>query len=65
MTRPEAPAHRVSDRDAAVLRRARFGHLPARIAPDDWVEETDTDPPAHELERSMPIVQAPGQVNET
>jgi hypothetical protein len=51
--------------DAAGLRRVKFGALPARIRPADWVEESETDPPAHELEPSIPIVQHPGGTYET
>ena len=56
---------RLSDEEAAALRRSRFGTLPARVTPDDWVEEVETDLPAHELEQSISIVQHPGRVNET
>jgi hypothetical protein len=48
-----------------MTRRARFGELPPRILPEDWIEENETDPPAHELAQSMPIVQHPGTVNAT
>jgi hypothetical protein len=64
MTRDDNPAARPTDEEAT-LRRSRFGVLPPRVAPDDWVEEVDTDPPAHELEQSIAIVQHPGRVNET
>jgi hypothetical protein len=50
--------------EAAALRRSRFGELPARVPPENWVEEVETDLPAHELEQSMPIVQHPGRVEE-
>jgi hypothetical protein len=55
---------RISDEDAALLRHIRFGELPSRMRPEDWVEETETDPPAHELERSIAIVQHPGRIYE-
>jgi hypothetical protein len=32
--------------DAAAARRARYGTLPQRLAPDELVEEAPTDPPA-------------------
>jgi hypothetical protein len=64
MIETDIPATRVSDKDAAVARHARFGELPSRVRPEDWVEETDTHLP-HELEQAMPIVQHPGGVNET
>jgi hypothetical protein len=65
MTDDANPEARSSDEEAAALRRSRFGVLPARVTPDGWVEEVETDLPAHELEQSMPIVQHPGRVNET
>ncbi|HET8662185.1 MAG TPA: hypothetical protein VFM55_24780 [Micromonosporaceae bacterium] len=64
MTGNEDQVARVSDEEAALRRHARFGELPPRTRPDDWVEETDTNPPAHELEQSIPIVQHPGQIYE-
>ena len=51
---------RLSDHELAVLRQLRFGELPARARPEEWIEETETDPPDHELERTIPIVQNPG-----
>jgi hypothetical protein len=54
-----------SDEEAALQRHIRCGELPSRVRPEDWVEEAETDPPAHELERSMAIVQNPGRVYET
>ena len=65
MTRDDAPGRRISDRDATMRRRAGFGELPPRIPSEDWIEENETDPPAHELAQSMPIVQHPGTVNAT
>lgn len=55
----------LSDNEAAARRHDRFGELPARVNPEDWVEEVDTDLPTHELEQSMPIVQHPGRVDQT
>lgn len=54
-----------SDEDAAFRRRIRFGELPARVRQEDWVEEIETDPPAHELEQTLPIVQHPGRTYQT
>jgi hypothetical protein len=64
MTDDDGSAVRFTDEDAAFLRHVRFGELPSRVRPEDWVEETETDPPAHQLEQSIAIVQHPGQVYE-
>jgi hypothetical protein len=64
MIEDDAPVVRISDEEAALLRHIRFGELPSRTRPDDWVEETETDLPAHELERSIAIVQHPGRIYE-
>ena len=64
MNDDESP-EQTSDEAAAARRHVRFGELPARLRPEDWVEETDTDPPAHELEQSLTIVQHPGRTYET
>ena len=64
MIEDDASVVRISDEDAALLRHIRFGELPSRIRPEDWVEETETDLPAHELERSIAIVQHPGRIYE-
>ena len=61
----DEPSAQPSDEQAALLRRVKFGELPSRVRPEDWVEETDTDPPAHELEQSLAIVQHPGRIYET
>ena len=34
-----------TDEEYAFLRRARFGELPARVAPEDLVEMAETDAP--------------------
>ncbi len=47
--------------NAARVRRARYGKLPARVRPEDWVEENETDLPV-ELAQSIGIVQHPGRV---
>jgi hypothetical protein len=54
-----------SDDEAARRRHAKYGRLPPRIRPEDWVEEVETDPPVYELEQPIPIVQHPGRINET
>jgi hypothetical protein len=65
MTEDDASVVRFSDEDAAFLRHVRFGELPPRARPEDWVEETETDLPAHDLEQSIAIVQHPGHTYET
>ena len=60
MIENDASAVRFSDEDLVFLRRVRFGELPPRIRPQDWVEETETDLPTHELELSIQIVYHPG-----
>jgi hypothetical protein len=35
---------RFSDEDLAFLRYARFGELPRRVPPEEWVELTETEP---------------------
>ena len=64
MIEDDASVVRCSDEDAAFLRHARFGELPYHVRPDDWVEETETDLPMHELEQSISIVQHPGWIYE-
>jgi hypothetical protein len=41
---------RFTDDEAAFLRHVRFGELPARVPPSDYVELVETDTP-HEIER--------------
>jgi hypothetical protein len=53
------------DNESAERRHIRFGALPARVRPEDWVEENETDPPVHELEQSINVVQHPGRTYET
>ncbi|MEN3359338.1 MAG: hypothetical protein V7637_3320 [Mycobacteriales bacterium] len=38
-----------TDDEAAFLRHVRFGALPPRVQPADYVEVTETDPPARGL----------------
>jgi hypothetical protein len=64
MTEDDELVVQVSAEEAARRRHARFGELPSRVRPDHWVEEIETDPPTHELEQSIPIVQHPGQIYE-
>lgn len=61
----DTAAAQFNDEDAALLRHAKFGKLPARLRPDDWVEESDTSSPAHELQQSLAVVQHPGRTYET
>jgi len=45
---------RFTDEELAFLRHARFGELPERIRPEEFVELTETDAPAEvppEIER--------------
>jgi hypothetical protein len=37
-----------TDEELSFLRHVRFGQLPARVRPEDMVEETDTVGPAYE-----------------
>lgn len=47
MTRPEdAAPERFTDDELAFLRFARFGELPARVAPAEWVEVVETEQPS-------------------
>ena len=39
---------RFTDEELAFLRFARFGELPARVAPADLIESAETDPPHEE-----------------
>jgi hypothetical protein len=39
----EAPV-RFTDEEAAFLRHVRFGELPARVLPEEWVALVETDP---------------------
>jgi hypothetical protein len=41
-------AERFTDDELAFLRHARFGELPERVRPEDYVELAETDPPAEE-----------------
>ncbi|HET8681980.1 MAG TPA: hypothetical protein VFM54_08910 [Micromonosporaceae bacterium] len=65
MDENDASVARLSDEDAALVRQGRFGELPSRVRPEEWVEETETGLPAHELEQSISIVQHPGRTYET
>jgi hypothetical protein len=44
MTDDDEPAIHFTDEEAAFLRYVRFGELPARVPPQEWVELTETDP---------------------
>ena len=39
--------------ELAHLRQTRFGHLPARVRPEDLVETNDADPAHEEPEQPM------------
>jgi hypothetical protein len=45
---------RSTDEDFALLRHAKFGELPDRVAPEDMVETADADP-AHEEPQQPPV----------
>jgi hypothetical protein len=48
---------RFTDEEAAFLRHVRFGELPPRVLPSDYVEVVETDPPHdRENERTDPRV---------
>jgi hypothetical protein len=49
MPEPVESRERFTDEEAAFLRNVRFGALPARVRPDDWVEMTESEPPARDL----------------
>ena len=49
MPQPDESTTRSVDDEAAFLRRVRFGALPPRVRPADYVEMTETDPPALDL----------------
>lgn len=61
----DMPAARAGDEDTAQQRHARFSRLPPRSRPEDWIEEAETDPPDHDLQQSINIVQHPGRTYET
>ena len=50
MSEDQGDTDRSTDDEFEVQRRARFGKLPDRVAPEDQVETTDTDPPHGEPE---------------
>ena len=41
------------EQELAELRHLRFGHLPARVRPEDLVETEDTEPVHEEPEQPM------------
>lgn len=43
MNEDRAPAEQFSDEDLAFLRHVRFGELPPRVRPDDFVELVETE----------------------
>jgi hypothetical protein len=51
-----------TDDELAFLRHARFGELPERVKPEEYVEVVETDPP-HEIsvQESMTQIQYRGQ----
>jgi hypothetical protein len=49
----EEPETRTEE-ELAQVRQARFGHLPARVRPEDLVESEDTD--RHPDEPAQPMV---------
>lgn len=45
MSRSDEPREPSADEEAAALRHARFGTLPPRIRPDEYLEAAETDQP--------------------
>lgn len=45
MTDTTGPRERFTDEELAFLRFVRFGELPERVPPAEWVEAAETDPP--------------------
>ncbi|MGW0228628.1 hypothetical protein ACWDWO_09975 [Actinopolymorpha singaporensis] len=45
MTDTTGPRERFTDEELAFLRYVRFGELPERVSPAEWVETAETDPP--------------------
>jgi hypothetical protein len=51
-----------TDEDLAFLRHVRFGELPERVKPEEYVELTETDPPRElSAQQAMVQIQYPGQ----
>lgn len=46
-----------TEEELALLRRAKFGELPAQVAPDDLIQTKETEPPQEGL---RPGLGAPG-----
>lgn len=44
MIEDHEPTIQFTDEEAAFLRHVRFGELPARVRPAEWVELVETDP---------------------
>jgi hypothetical protein len=42
-TRDRGHVEQLTDEEAALLRRLRFGRLPEPVPPSDWAEAVDTD----------------------
>lgn len=53
MTTDDGLAVPMTDEEAAVLRRARFGGLPDRIRPEDRVELVDVESPTEVPEQAF------------
>jgi hypothetical protein len=47
-------AERFTDEELEFLRHVRFGQLPERVRPEDYVELTESDPPAEEVTHEVP-----------
>ncbi len=54
MNDEHGPTEQFTDEELAFLRYVRFGELPARVAPSDLVETTETDLP-HEEPPQPPV----------
>jgi hypothetical protein len=50
----QEPQHpKQSTDESALLRRAKFGKLPARVVPDDMIETAETDRPHEESQEPI------------
>jgi hypothetical protein len=43
MTEDQEPTIRFTDEESAFLRHVRFGELPPRVLPSEWVELVETE----------------------
>jgi hypothetical protein len=50
-----------TDEELAFLRHVRFGELPERVKPEEYVEMVETEPPGGGLAQEPVAIQYPGQ----